>query len=318
MDIATVTVQRTPAVEDKPVAAAAATPACPAASTTPAAVSQKVLTTPSVRKIAKENKLDLSQVRGTGPKGRILKEDVLRFLKGESAPVAAKAASPAAPSAPVSAPVTVTAAADTVIPIRGVQRLMVKSMNAANAVQHLTLGEEVCFDKLRSLRAQLKPLLHKQHGVKLSYLPLVIKATSLALSQYPQLNASVNAEVTQIVQHASHNIGVAMDTPRGLLVPVIKNVQDKSIAQIAKELNELQEAATKGTITEAQLSGGTFSLSNIGECSCVCLFVCWRYRLFFFTTRPQEASAERTRLPCWWCPRLRLARSVACRSCRAT
>jgi 2-oxoisovalerate dehydrogenase E2 component (dihydrolipoyl transacylase) len=260
--------------------ASAATTAAPAATTTskaPEAVAQgtgragpshKVLTTPSVRKIAKENKIDLTLVRATGPKGRILKEDVLNYLKNggqtapSSAPVASSSASTASESAAVSS--APASAGDVKVPIRGVQRLMVKSMNAANQVKHLTLGEEVTFDKMRVLRQQLKHAMSKQ-GVKLSYMPMIIKATSLALSQYPMLNATVNGDVTEVTHHHNHNIGIAMDTPKGLIVPVIKAVQDKSIAQIAMELNQLQEAALKGTITEAQLSGGTFSLSNIGK-----------------------------------------------------
>jgi len=99
----------------------------------------------------------------------------------------------------------------------------------------------------------------------MSYMPIIIKACSLALKQYPQLNATVNAEATELTIHANHNIGIAMDTPKGLIVPVVKGVQDMSIIDIAAELNKLQEAAAKGTLTEAQLQGGTFSLSNIGS-----------------------------------------------------
>ena len=231
--------------------------------------SHKVLTTPSVRKIAKENKIDLTLVKATGPKGRILKEDVLNYLKhgapsssSVSATTTAAAPSPAAASTPAPA-TTATSTGDKVIPIRGVQRLMVKSMTAANQVKHLTLGEEVHFDKMRILRGQLKGSMSK-HGVKLSYMPLIIKATSLALSQYPMLNATVNSDVSALTYHEHHNIGIAMDTPKGLIVPVIKSVETKSIAEIAIELTQLQEAAVKGAITEQQLSGGTFSLSNIG------------------------------------------------------
>jgi 2-oxoisovalerate dehydrogenase E2 component (dihydrolipoyl transacylase) len=240
----------------------------------------KVLTTPSVRKIAKENNVNLAIVPGTGPKGRILKEDILKFIKNRinvEAPVGnflrpqETTEAPAAATLPIttvaSVPIAV-AAEDVRVPIRGVQRLMVKSMSAANQVKHLTLGEEVSFDKMRVLRQQLKGPLGKQ-GIKLSYMPLIIKATSLALAEYPMLNATVNAEVTEMIHHANHNIGVAMDTPKGLIVPVIKSVQNKSIADIARELNSLQEIAAKGAITEAHLSGGTFSISNIGASSMI-------------------------------------------------
>lgn len=142
--------------------------------------------------------------------------------------------------------------------------MMVKSMTAALQVQHLTYCEEISFDKLKKLRNDLK-VQAAARGVKLSYMPIMIKATSMALLQFPMLNATVNAEVTEMTYHANHNIGIAMDTPRGLVVPVLKQVQNKSILEIAADLGQLQEAAMNGTITEAQLSGGTFSLSNIGS-----------------------------------------------------
>jgi len=231
--------------------------------------------TPAVRKIAKENNISLSNIVGTGPKNRVTKEDVLLYLQRGSKSV---------PSVTISARTTSNAAAspevgsfekinnrnlvqsgDQRVAIRGIQRLMVKSMNAAAQVQHLTYCEEVQFNKFKSLRDNLKGELHKRFGIKLSYMPLLIKATSLALIQYPMLNATVNADVTEIVYHSQHNIGVAMDTPKGLIVPVIKSVQSKSIVEIALELNLLQDAASKSTLTETQLSGGTFTLSNIGS-----------------------------------------------------
>lgn len=104
-----------------------------------------------------------------------------------------------------------------------------------------------------------------QRGIKFSYMPLLIKATSQALLAFPVLNSSIAPGGAELIFHRSHNIGVAMDTTKGLIVPVIKNVQSKSIVEIAIELNQLQEAASSGKLTEAQLSGGTFSLSNIGN-----------------------------------------------------
>jgi 2-oxoisovalerate dehydrogenase E2 component (dihydrolipoyl transacylase) len=134
-------------------------------------------------------------------------------------------------------------------------------------VQHLTYCEEIAFDKIKKLRHDLKKQAASK-GIKISYMPILIKATSLALTQFPSLNATVNSDVSEMIYHANHNIGVAIDTPKGLVVPVIKEVQKKSIFEIAAALNELQEAGSNGTLTEAQLSGGTFSLSNIGtHCS---------------------------------------------------
>lgn len=244
--------------------ASAKTPACAAAKSVDNTVNNgKVLTTPAVRKIAKENNVNLSLVPGSGPKNRILKEDILNYIKD---PAAAKSPAPAASAiTPSSSSSAAEVAEDTRVPIRGVQRLMVKSMTASLAVPHLTYCEEITFDAVKSLREELKHVFAKQHNVKLSYMPLLLKATSLALKQFPHLNATVNADCTEMIYHANHNIGVAMDTPKGLIVPVVKAIQNKSILEIAQELQSLQDMASKGTLTEAHLSGGTFSLSNIGS-----------------------------------------------------
>jgi 2-oxoisovalerate dehydrogenase E2 component (dihydrolipoyl transacylase) len=199
----------------------------------------KVLTTPAVRKIAKENNLDLSLITPTGPKGRITKEDVLLFIQGKSKPSSVSAVKET-PSSSISCEssrsVTST---DRKVPIRGVQRLMVKSMTAANQVPHLTYCEEIGFDKIRKLRHDMKKQAAMK-GIKMSYMPLMLKATSLALLQFPQLNSTVNADCTEMIYHANHNIGVAVDTPKGLVVPVIRDIQKKSIFEIAVALGELQ------------------------------------------------------------------------------
>lgn len=119
-------------------------------------------------------------------------------------------------------------------------------------------------DALIQLREQLKPAAEAQ-GLRLSYLPIIVKATSLALSKFPILNSSLSSDETELIYHADHNIGVAMDTPRGLLVPNVKAVQHKSIFEIAAEINALQAAGKKSGFSEAQLTGGTFTLSNIGS-----------------------------------------------------
>ena len=146
---------------------------------------------------------------------------------------------------------------DKTVPIKGVQRLMVKSMQAASSVQHLTLGEEVSLDKLVNLRKELK-VEAERTGIKLSYMPFIIKAVSIALTEYPLLNATVNAECTEMVYHASHNIGVAMDTPSGLVVPVVRDVNAKSLFDIAEEMGALQKRAIEGKLKEADFKGGTF------------------------------------------------------------
>lgn len=263
-----------PAAKAAPAAAKAA--AAPAAAAAPVAAivdntahNHKVLTTPAVRKIAKENNVNLAEVPGTGPKGRVLKEDILLFVSNKARGISNVAPKCAAASTLAGTGTAAAAAVDQKVPIRGVQRLMVKSMTAALQVQHLTYCEEIQFDAIKQLRAELKSTLAKRN-IKLSYMPLLIKAASMALSQYPQLNATVNADVTEMTYHGNHNIGVAMDTPKGLVVPVLKAVQSKTIVEIATELTALQEAALNGTITEQQLQGGTFTISNIGSVGGTC------------------------------------------------
>jgi 2-oxoisovalerate dehydrogenase E2 component (dihydrolipoyl transacylase) len=256
------------------VSAASASPPKTASITNDLSHNDKVKATPAVRKIAKENDIDLRTVLATGPAGRVLKEDILHHISGAANPRAGHDQSQSfgashSESTHTSKPTVKYVPhnilqEDRVVPIRGVARLMVKSMQAAQQVQHLTLMEEVVMDNMVTMRSDLKKLAESR-GLKLSYMPFIIKAASLALEQYPMLNSTVNSEVTEVVYHASHNIGVAMDTPTGLVVPVIKNVQNKSIFDIAEEMSTLIEKGMTGKLGEADLTGGTFSLTNIGS-----------------------------------------------------
>lgn len=238
------------------------------------AANEKVLASPAVRHLARQHNIRLSTVPATGPKGYITKQDILAFINGgaQAAPAASPStATPAAPAAAAAKPAAVAAASpfpaytlqDQVVPITGLQRIMVQTMNASNAVPQLGYSDEIVMDELVRLRAQFKSAAEKQ-GIKLSYLPFIMKAVSLALRQYPHLNAHVNSDCTQLVQKGSHNIGLAMDTPRGLLVPNVKNVQDKSILEIAQELTRLGALGQEGKLGKEDLTGGTFTLSNVG------------------------------------------------------
>jgi 2-oxoisovalerate dehydrogenase E2 component (dihydrolipoyl transacylase) len=168
------------------------------------------------------------------------------------------------PSASVTKPLQVLES-DKVVSISGLQRIMVQTMTASNAVPQFGYSDEFHMDELVKVRNQVKKIAEQQ-GVRLSYLAFIIKATSLALIQYPQLNAWVkDADCTEIIYKASHNIGLAMDTPRGLLVPNIKNVQDKSVLDIGRELNRLADLGQQGKLGKDDLGGGTFTISNIGS-----------------------------------------------------
>ncbi|RYG39815.1 hypothetical protein EON68_05000, partial [archaeon] len=130
------------------------------------------------------------------------------------------------------------------------------------AVPHFGYCDEIYMDEAMAARTALKAAAEKA-GVKFSYLPLIVKATSVALSAYPQLNAHVSADATEVIVKGAHNIGVAMDTPRGLIVPNIKNVQSLSLFEIAAELSRLQALAAESKLGEADLSGGTFTYVSV-------------------------------------------------------
>uniref|UniRef100_A0A0K0G0T0 Dihydrolipoamide acetyltransferase component of pyruvate dehydrogenase complex n=1 Tax=Strongyloides venezuelensis TaxID=75913 RepID=A0A0K0G0T0_STRVS len=216
--------------------------------------SGKVLTTPAVRRIAWENNIDLTTVNGSGRNGRIMKEDVLRLI-GQIPPLEeVKQETPKK---------TAILKEDKVVPIRGYTRAMVKTMSKALEVPHFGYNDEFYIDKLVTMRSELKEI-GKEKGIKLSYMPMFIKACSLALLKYPSLNATVDENLENVIHKSSHNICLAMDTPGGLVVPNIKNCEQKTIFEIAEDLNRLHENGKRQQISKEDLTGGTFTLSNIG------------------------------------------------------
>ncbi|XP_071328926.1 lipoamide acyltransferase component of branched-chain alpha-keto acid dehydrogenase complex, mitochondrial isoform X2 [Trachinotus anak] len=242
----------------------------------------KTQATPAVRRLAMENNIKLSEVVGTGKDGRILKEDILNFLAKQTGAIlpptpfqeiqtpapAAAAARPVSTAAavkpPPSTPRPVFTGKDVTEPLKGFHKAMVKTMTAALKIPHFGYCDEVDLSRLVALRAELRPVAEGR-GVKLSYMPFFIKAASLGLLHFPILNASVDEGCQNITYKASHNIGLAMDTSQGLLVPNVKNVQLLSVFEIAQELNRLQMLGSVGQLGTGELTGGTFTLSNIGS-----------------------------------------------------
>ncbi|XP_020022038.1 lipoamide acyltransferase component of branched-chain alpha-keto acid dehydrogenase complex, mitochondrial isoform X1 [Castor canadensis] len=235
---------------------------------------QKTLATPAVRRLAMENNIKLSEVVGSGKDGRILKEDILNYLerqtgailppspKAEVMPPPPKPKDRAVPT-PTSRPPVFTGQ-DKAQPLTGFQKAMVKTMTAALKIPHFGYCDEVNLTELVKLREELKPIALAR-GIKLSFMPFFLKAASLGLLQFPILNASVDENCQNITYKASHNIGIAMDTKQGLIVPNVKNVQICSIFEIATELNRLQQLGSSGQLSTTDLTGGTFTLSNIGS-----------------------------------------------------
>ena len=172
---------------------------------------------------------------------------------------------PQAPAAPAAArPVVDLSGDDVTQPITGMQKAMVKSMTAATAIPHLTYCEEFDLGKLVELRGVVNEMRAASGESKLSFMPFFIKACSMALAQYPVLNAKVNGDCTELTYKAAHNIGLAVDSPNGLVVPNIKNVQTLTIAEIGAEVQRLVALAAAGKLGQSDLTGGTFTISNIG------------------------------------------------------
>ncbi|KAK3904719.1 Lipoamide acyltransferase [Staphylotrichum tortipilum] len=265
------------------VAATPAAPISPQAGTPPAAPKEKgkcaTLATPAVRHLSKEFKVDISEIDGTGKDGRVLKEDIYKFVErrdAKSTPI--PAAVPAAPSTPptpaggVFSPSAPTAGPqqETPVALTRTQEMMFKTMTRSLAIPHFLYADEVDFTALVQLRRRLNAVLPPAQPVtKLSYLPFIIKAVSMALYAHPVLNARVDVDAATgkptLVHRSHHNIGVAMDTPSGLLVPVIKNVGALNILSIAAELARLQALAAAGRLSPQDMTGGTITVSNIGS-----------------------------------------------------
>ncbi|MFT6776605.1 MAG: 2-oxoisovalerate dehydrogenase E2 component (dihydrolipoyl transacylase) [Paraglaciecola sp.] len=209
----------------------------------------KALASPAVRRLARELEIDLSKIVGSGDKGRVLKDDIM-----------------ATPSSVIQ-PITTTplaAGGKRVEPIRGIQAAMAKHMmHSVFTVPHFSVSEEIEMDNLIEARAQLKASFERD-GVKLSFMPFFIKAMSLALAQFPIINSQVNADCTQVTYFDDHNIGLAVDSKIGLVVPNIKGVQNMTLMEVAKKSNELVDLARQGRLTSGDLKGGTISISNIG------------------------------------------------------
>jgi len=219
----------------------------------------KALTTPAVRKMAREHQLDLGTIPGTGKQGRVLKEDVLSFLAAN--PIGSTKAPTSVPNQ-TSNPGVV--AEDRVELIRGVGKIMAQRMTESVAsIPHFTFVDELDVTELMQLRRAL----NEQHGtdqLKVTLMPLFIKALSLALKQFPIINSRANADFTELTYLASHNIGMAVDGANGLLVPNIKAVEQRSILDIATQVMALTASARSGKINPADLKGGSITISNIG------------------------------------------------------
>lgn len=225
-----------------------------------------VIAMPSVRKYAREQEVNIKDVTGTGRNGRILKEDIDAFLSGDApkteaveAAVETDGKSEAAPAAPTG---TYPETREKMTSIRkAIANAMVNSKTKA---PHVTLMDEIDVTELVAHRKKFKEIAAAQ-DVKLTYLPYVVKALISASKKYPVINSMIDDKTDEIVQKHYYNIGIAADTERGLLVPVVKDADRKSIFEISAEINALAEKARDGKLKPDEMSGASNTISNIGS-----------------------------------------------------
>ena len=222
------------------------------------------LSTPAVRHLTKELDVNISDVTGTGRDGRVTKEDVHRHVSQKTQQTQ-EVEQPSSTSASTPTPNT-TRQQDQTLPLTPVQTQMFKLMTKSLNIPHFLYTSSADMSAVTTTRKRLNAA---KTAEKLTHLPFIIKATSLALQKHPLLNAALDTasdpKKPSLTYHSAHNFGVAVDTPSGLLVPVLRNVQDLSIAQIAHQLRVLSEKARTGKLAPGDFSGATFTISNIGS-----------------------------------------------------
>jgi 2-oxoisovalerate dehydrogenase E2 component (dihydrolipoyl transacylase) len=211
-----------------------------------------VRASPPVRRLAKELGIDLAAVDGTGPGGRVTREDVLRVA--EAAVPSKEGDAPAVGVGPEMGEFEV-------VPLRGTRRLIAEKMSrSAREIPHVTTFLTVDATSLQAFREELSA----ESGSRVSPLPIVVRALVEVCRDHPSLNASFNAERSQILLYKECHVGIATDTDRGLLVPVIRNAERKGILELSQEITRLSEAARSGTIKLLELVGGTITVTNVG------------------------------------------------------
>ncbi|MES2024148.1 MAG: dihydrolipoyllysine-residue acetyltransferase [Pseudomonadota bacterium] len=277
-----VKVEAAPAAAPAPVAAAPvaapapvqAAPAAPVAAAAPAtAASHKAHASPSIRKFARELGVDLGKVVGSGPKARITQEDVQNYVKGiiAAGPVATAAAAPVKSGGGAGLDLLPWPSLDfskfgttTLQPLSRIKKISGPNLHRNWVmIPHVTQYDEADVTELEELRKSTNTALAKS-GVKLTMLAFVIKACVAALKKYPEFNSSLDASGENLILKQYYNIGFAADTPQGLVVPVVKGVDQKSVTQIAQEMGELSALARDGKLKGSDMQGATFTISSLG------------------------------------------------------
>ena len=248
--------------QEAPAAPAPAKAAAPAAES--AAPAESGYVTPLVRKLANQQGVDISSLAGTGVGGRIRKQDVLAAAEAKAAPAAAPAPAASKQEAPASA--AVSSLRGTVQKAPRIRQVIARRMRESLDIStQLTQVHEVDMTKVAKLRLKAKDSFQAQNGVKLTFLPFIAKAVAEALKQHPKVNAAYDEDKQEITYHNAEHLAIAVDTDKGLLVPVISDAGNLNLAGLAGKIADIADRTRKGKIGPDELSGGTFSITNIGS-----------------------------------------------------
>lgn len=255
------TAQTPPSVDHAPAAPAPA-PKIASPSTAPAALQaspvERVLAAPSTRRLAREKGVELVQLEGTGPHGRVMREDVLNFGSA-SGHVQSKA------SSPQRSPVSLPGGGEQRVAFKGLRKKIAEKMRLSkDNAAHFTYVEEADATQLVALRTEAKQI-GAQQGVKVTFIPFVMKAMVAALRQYPILNSSLDEAKGELVYKYYYNIGLSIQTDDGLVAPVVKDVANKSVLELARDIQGLVDRARTKKLTTEDFQGGTMTLTNAGS-----------------------------------------------------
>jgi pyruvate dehydrogenase E2 component (dihydrolipoamide acetyltransferase) len=232
--------------------------------------SERVLATPATRKLARELGVDLFRVRPTGPNGRVTSDDVRRGVQAPASQPQHARSQPVTLPPPAAAPAytpsqVATSEGDTRVPFRGVRKAIAANLaRSKQTAAHFTYVEEIDVTDLVRLRGRAKERA-AQKGVKLTYLPFIVKAACEALKKWPSINASLDESAQEIVYKKSYHIGIATQGPQGLSVGVIRDADKKGVYDLAREIERVSVAIRDGKATREELTGSTFTISSLGQ-----------------------------------------------------
>ncbi|MBL7545157.1 MAG: dihydrolipoyllysine-residue acetyltransferase [Bdellovibrionaceae bacterium] len=252
---------------ERSMAAAASTTAATSTTFYPPVMDSKVLATPSTRRLAREMQIDINGVSGTGLAGRVTREDILKQL--DSVSISARGPATSTTNGSISFPKpgysSNMANAEERVALKGIRKKIAENMQMAkHIIPHFTLMDEVDVTELVAFRESMKDVAEKA-GTKITYLPLVMKALIATIREFPQFNASIDDQAQEIVYKKYFNLGFAADTPNGLVVPVIKGADQKSVLDLSKEILDLSKRARDNKLKIDEMKGATITITNIGS-----------------------------------------------------